>query len=459
MKSTELWQAVLTELRLFLPSAKFAVFFSQTFIAQRKRLPGNKSLVAVAVPHSYARDTIQGRYLKKIKSSLDRITGLSNEIQLVIKAAPAPNGTTEPGPLFQASQDQQTNQENQVFLALKQARVRPEYNFESFAVSPSNEVAYAAATAVAKNPGKAYSPLFLYGGVGVGKTHLMQAIAREIIEKKPEAALIYCMGEEFTNEIIEAIRSKKTEGFKKRYRSSEVLLIDDVQFIAGKNTVQEEFFHTFNAIQRNGGQVVLTSDRPPHEIKLLEDRLRSRFEGGLTIDIQEPNFELRTAILLIKAQQLSVSLPMDAAQLIAANVTSTRKLEGFLSRLTAEAQLRGQAISPEMVQGLLGSVPEQREAKPLVRPKEIVDAVAQHFDLKQAEIKSNVRSRPVLVPRQLAMYLLRQELNLPFVEIGQMFGGKDHSTVMHAVRKMGQELSQSENLRLELSLIRKSLYG
>jgi chromosomal replication initiator protein len=458
MKLHDLWQAVLTELQLTLPKAKFTVFFSQTFLVSRQKLKSGAFRVELAVPHSYAKDTIQNYYLKRVAASLDRITGTNNEVSLIIKSPP-PNGSGAAGPLFQISQEQKADSQNQVLEALNRVRIRPEYNFEAFAVSPTNEVAYAAATAVAKNPGKAYSPLFLYGGVGVGKTHLMQAIAHEIISKDPQVVLIYCMGEEFTNEIIEAIRNKRTQGFKQRYRTAQVLLIDDIQFIAGKNTVQEEFFHTFNAIQRGGGQVVLASDRPPHEIQLLEDRLRSRFEGGLTIDIQEPNFELRTAILLIKAQQLSVSLPMDVAQLLAADITSTRKLEGVLSRLATESQLRNQAISLEMAQGILGSPPQQPEAKPVVRPKEIVDAVAQHFELKQGEMKSPVRSRPILVPRQLAMYLLRQELHLPLVEIGQMFGGKDHTTVMHAVKKMGQELSRSEDLRLELSLIRKKLYG
>ncbi len=288
----------------------------------------------------------------------------------------------------------------------------------------------------------------------------MQALAQEIVKRQPQASLIYCMGEEFTNEIINAIRTKKTDSFKVHYRSANVLLIDDIQFIAGKNMVQEEFFHTFNAVQRNGGQIVLASDRPPHEIKLLEDRLRSRFEGGLAIDIQEPNFELRTAILLIKSQQLESPLAMDVAQLIAANITSTRKLEGFLTRLVAESRLRQQNISLEMAQSLLGNSQEKpTEAKPLVRPREIVETTAHHFNLKQNQIKGNVRTRPILIPRQLAMYLLRKELALPFIEIGQMFGGKDHSTVMHAVKKMGQLLSQSEELRLELSLIRKKLYG
>ena len=460
MNTQRLWQSVLAELELFLSSSKFSLFFSKTFVVNRQSLGKKKYLVTIAVPHAYARDIIEKHYLEQVQKSLNRITGCSNKIKLIIKSFKQKvSPKTDSGPLFQTNQALKKEQEKQIKNALYRARISPELSFKNFAVSPTNEVAYAAATAVAKNPGRAYNPLFLYGGVGVGKTHLMQAIAQEIIKKSSQTSLIYCMGEEFTNEIIEAIRGKKTEAFKRRYRSSGVLLIDDIQFIAGKTTVQEEFFHTFNAVKRNDGQIVLTSDRPPSEIKLLEDRLRSRFEGGLTIDIQEPNFELRTAILLIKSQQLKNPLSMDVAQLVAASISSTRKLEGFLSRLAAEANLHQKPISIEMAQSLLKeSSNNSVEAKPIVRPKEIIDVVARHFDLKQNQIKSPVRSRTILIPRQLAMYLLRRELKIPFTDIGLLFGGKDHSTVMHSVKKMSQLLGSSEELRLELSAIRKKLY-
>ena len=459
MNNQQLWQSVLAELQLSLSASKFSLFFSKTFIDSYKKQTEKNASVEIAVPHAYARDTIQAHYLERIQKSMDRITGHQHQIKLVIKSVPVKtNG--ESGPLFQSSRALEEEKEQIFQNALVKAGLRKDFSFENFAVSPTNEVAYAAATAVAKNPGKTYNPLFLYGGVGVGKTHLMQALAQEVVRKQPDIPLVYCMAEEFTNEIVEAIRNKKTSSFKQRYRSSRLFLTDDVQFISGKTTVQEEFFHTFNAVLRNGGQVILTSDLPPHEITLLEDRLRSRFEGGLTIDIQEPNFELRTAILLIKSQQMKISLPMDVAQLIAGNISSTRKLEGFLSRLAAETRLRREAISLEMAQSLFGTpIDLPIEARPVVRPKEIIEAVARHFNIKYHEIKGNVRVRSILVPRQLAMYLLRQELNLPYEEIGRLFGGKDHSTVMHAVRKMGLLFGSNEELRLELSSVRKKLYG
>ena len=228
------------------------------------------------------------------------------------------------------------------------------FTFDNFAVSSSNEVAHAAAKAVAKQPGQMYHLLFIYGGVGVGKTHLMQAAGHEILRKNPDTRLVYCTGEEFTNEIIEAIRGRSTANFRQKYRKAKALLLDDVQFIGGKDTVQEEFFHTFNAINKEGGQVILTSDRLPREIVGLEDRLRSRFEGGLTVDVQEPTFELRAAILLIKAQQLKINLPIRVAQAIAANIVSVRGLEGFLLKINSEQLTRKEPLTEEFALALLG---------------------------------------------------------------------------------------------------------
>lgn len=455
MKTDQLWNAVLTELQLTVPPSRFAVLFSQTFILSQKE-KGKTLNVNVASPHLFGLNAIRNQYLAKIASIISRLTGKKANIQLSIHSKPNASFKKTKTPLF----DYQQTSADIFKEALEKALLKPAYSFENFAVSPTNEVAYAAAMAVAQKPGSAYNPLFLYGDVGVGKTHLMQAVAQEILKKSPQTPLIYRMGEEFTNEIIEAIRNKKTNAFKAKYRSSNVLLIDDVQFIAGKTHVQEEFFHTFNALHGNGGQIVLTSDRPPAEIKLLESRLRSRFEGGLIIDIQEPNFELRTAILLIKAQQLKLSLPMDVAQLIANHISSTRKLEGFLVRLEAEIKIRNRSCSPDLVSSLLDKPKSPiYETRPLVRPKEVVEAIANHFNLRQMEIKGKARSRKIVVPRQLAMYLLRKDLNLTLVEIGHFFGGKDHTTVMHSVDKMRKQLSQSEGLRLDLSQIRKRLYS
>ncbi len=342
-------------------------------------------------------------------------------------------------------------------LAAQKAHLREDFTFDSFAVSGSNEMAYAAASAVAQTPGAVYNPLFLWGGVGVGKTHLMQSIGNVILRQNPETRINYCMGEEFLNEIIGAIRNKKTLEFKERYRQLNVLLIDDIQFIAGKDTAQEEFFHTFNAITRAGGQIIMTSDRPPHEIHPLEDRLRSRFEGGLTIDIQQPTFELRTAILLIKAQKLALELPMNLAQIIASEVESTRKLEGVVFKLHSAHRFQNKPLDENLVRMVLG-----QESKPVitrqnVKPSSIVRAVTSHFHVSANTLRGESRKREYVTARHIAMYLMKSELDVPYAEIGHTFGGRDHSSVMHAVAKIEKDMKENSTLNQHISAIRVSL--
>ena len=339
-------------------------------------------------------------------------------------------------------------------------KLNRDYTFANFAVSSSNQMAYAAATAVAETPGTSYNPLFFYGGVGVGKTHLMQAIGNDILSKQQTTRVIYCMGEEFTNEIIDAIQTKTTKRFKDKYRTAKVLLIDDVQFLEGKLKVQEEFFHTFNAIQREGGQVVLTSDRPPHEIDRLEERLQSRFEGGLLVDVQNPDFELRCAILRIKAQQKNIVLPVSIAQILAANSESVRKLEGLLTRLMTEAQFKKLPLSEELARSIVGRpVNQPAELKKMVSPKQVAELVMKRFGITLTQIKSARRNRPLARPRQVLMYLLRTELNLPLEEVGDWVGGRDHTTVLHAVDTISTLLSTNELLRDDVSWIKKELFG
>jgi chromosomal replication initiator protein len=286
----------------------------------------------------------------------------------------------------------------------------------------------------------------------------MQAIGHEVLKQNSQTKIIYCMGEEFTNEIINAIRAKNTDIFKRKYRTARVLLIDDVQFIAGKTTVQEEFFHTFNTLQREGGQIVLTSDRPPEEIAKLEDRLRSRFEAGLIIDIPKPDFELRAAILLIKAKQRGMDLPMDITQTIAANIDSIRKMEGFLVRLTTEVETKKIPLTVELVNSLLGkSIEENGRPRKQLKPKQIMEVVAEYFNLKIAELKSPTRLKNIALPRQILMYLLRTELGIPLMEVGELLGGRDHTTIIHGVEKITNLLSINEDLRVDISGIRQKL--
>lgn len=342
-------------------------------------------------------------------------------------------------------------------LAAQKAHLREDFTFDTFAVSGSNEMAYAAAGAVASNPGQAYNPLFLWGGVGVGKTHIMQAIGNTILKANPEVLINYCMGEEFLNEIIGAIRNKKTLEFKERYRQLKVLLIDDIQFIAGKDTAQEEFFHTFNAITRSGGQIIMTSDRPPHEIHPIEDRLRSRFEGGLTIDIQQPTFELRTAILLIKSQKMGLDLPMPLAQMVAAEVESTRKLEGVIFKIHSAHRFQNKALDESLIRSILG-----QESKPVIerrklKPSAILRAVTSHFHVSTNTIRGPSRKKEYVLARHIAMFLLKQELDVPLTEIGRSFGGRDHTSVMHAVEKIGKDMAENNTVHQHITAIRSSL--
>jgi chromosomal replication initiator protein len=285
----------------------------------------------------------------------------------------------------------------------------------------------------------------------------MQAIGNTLLHNNPDVPILYCMGEEFLNEIIAAIRSKRQLEFKERYRKLKVLLIDDIQFIAGKDTAQEEFFHTFNAITRSGGQVIMTSDRPPHEIHPLEDRLRSRFEGGLTIDIQQPTFELRTAILLIKAQKVALDLPMELAQIVASEVESTRRLEGVIFKLHSAHRFQGRPLNESLVREILGSESRPVIAKQNLKPTMILRAVTSHFHVSVNTLRGDSRKKEFVLARHIAMFLLKTELDLPFMEIGRIFGGRDHTTVMHGVQKIGEDIEENSTISQHVSAIRVSL--
>jgi chromosomal replication initiator protein len=335
--------------------------------------------------------------------------------------------------------------------------LRPDFTFETFAVSTTNEMAHAAASAVSNRPGDSYNPLFLYGGVGVGKTHLMHAIGNNILQNNPNARILYSTGEEFTNEIVQAIQTKKARYFKEKYRTVHVLLVDDVQFIAGKNAVQEEFFHTFNALTKQQSQVVLTSDRPPHEINLMEDRLRSRFEAGLMIDIQQPSFELRTAILLVKAKAQRLSIPIELAKTIASRVESARKIEGIITSIRSEIELKGKELNADLIESILKVEVEQKRPTIRVTPADVIKTVANHYRLKQTALKGKRRVKELVTARHIAMYLLKEELSLPLTEIGKWFSGRDHTSVLHATKKIQKDIRINENTRQDVSALRMTL--
>jgi len=458
MDKKKAWKTVLENLKINLSPASFSTWFSLTFITKVKKVDQNRQIVEIGCPSEFVRNTVETRYYGLIKKVLDQASGKKNDLVFLVKQkkslSKSENSKFQNGPLF-AVKTKKTSQKK----LIRKAGLRPDFNFDSFAVSSTNQMAHAAAQAVAQSPGKAYNPLFLYGGVGVGKTHLMQAVAQEILIKKPKIKIVYCTSEEFTNEIVNAIRKKATDEFKQKFRSAKVLLVDDIQFIAGKDRAQEEFFHTFNAIVRVGGQIVLSSDRPPDEINQLEIRLQSRFEGGLTIDIQNPDFELRTAILLIKAQQQKIKLPMDIAQLVAGNITSTSRLEGFLTRLVTEVKTKKESLTPELVGALLGQTNETVTPKRIVKPKELIRTVAFHYNLKINQLTGPKRDKFIVIPRQILMYLLRTELKMPLMEVGRVLGGRDHTTIMHGVDKITRLLPESEDMRVDIAGIKKRLYG
>jgi len=459
MDKDKVWSIVLENLKLSLSTANFATWFPSTFINQVKEVDKQRQITEIGCSSIFVSNTIENRYYGLIKEALDKATKKKNDLVFVVKENQEKKDKLELKAGAQPLFEEPVKKSDELKEALKRVGLRPDFNFNTFAVSSTNQMAHAATIAISKSPGKAYNPLFLYGGVGVGKTHLMQAVAYEILKRNPRSKIIFCMGEEFTNEIINAIREKNTKEFKQKFRSAKLLLVDDIQFIAGKTAVQEEFFHTFNAIWRAGGQIIMTSDRKPDEISKLEDRLRSRFEGGLIIDIQEPDFELRTAILLIKAQQKGLKLPIDVAQLIAGNITSTRKLEGFLIRLMTESKTKKETISLDFVQALLGQTNGTNLPQKIVKPREILSAIANHHSLKINDLVGPKRDRAIAVPRQILMYLLRTDLKLSLVDIGNFLGGRDHTTIMHGVDKITKLLSESEDLRVNVMGIRKKLYG
>jgi chromosomal replication initiator protein len=333
------------------------------------------------------------------------------------------------------------------------------YTFSNFIVGSANRLAHAAALSVAERPGHAYNPLFLYGGVGLGKTHLMHAIGNAVAVKFPRKRILYATSEKFTNDFINSIREQKMEDFRNRYRRIDVLLIDDIQFIAERERTQEEFFHTFNTIHEAGKQIVLSSDRPPKAITTLEERLRSRFEWGLIADLTPPDLETRIAILRSKAEDQLNLIPAEVIEFIARKVVSNvRELEGALNRVVAYASMSGMPINNELASAVLSNVmynPKKRS----ITPQRIVRAVADYYGVNLDQLRSSKRDKAIVVPRQIAMYLIREETDISLLRIGAELGGRDHSTVLHACDKINREMAENDELRREISAVREMIYS
>ena len=330
------------------------------------------------------------------------------------------------------------------------------YVFRTYVVGSANRFAHAASVSVAEHPGGKFNPLFLHGGVGLGKTHLLHAVGHRALELNSSLQVSYVTSEKFTNDLIAAIRSQRTEEFRLRYRETDILMIDDIQFIAGKESTQEEFFHTFNALYQSGKQVIISSDKPPKAIAALEERLRSRFEGGLIADVQQPDYEMRTAILRMKGEELDISLPADVYEYIAQkDQTNIRELEGALNKIVARAQLTNEPVTLQLaMEALADAAASSRRA---ATRDEVIEAVLRHFEIERRELAGKSRTRNVVLPRQIAMYLLREETGASLVEIGNELGGRDHTTVLHGIRQIERALPADMAVRGRVLAIREAL--
>lgn len=421
---------------------KNSVYFS--LLKQVKIADFSEDNITLSVIGQGAYDFLEKR-IDRIEFDFIELIQKKINIKLIIKI---PSKKNVPPPLLSF--------EPSIEDTFTRAGLNKKYNFDNFAVSTSNQVAYAAAQAVVNNPGSAYNPLFLYGGVGVGKTHIAQSVAKKILEENPAKKVYFCPGDNFTNELIESIREKATGRFRKKYRYLNLLIVDDIQFIAGKNAVQEEFFHTFNAIASAGGQIILTSDRPPSAIKNLEDRLHSRFLGGLTVDIQPPDFELRSAILLIKAKEKGIEVDIEAVKIIAERIIDCRGLEGTLLSIYAKILGIKEKIDLEVVE-MFFSQNGKKERK-RINPSEVIKTVCSFYNIKQSHLKSPSRAASIAFYRQITMYLLQKELGLTLSEVAETLNRKDHTTALHAKQKISNLLLHDINLKKEIDIITQSLF-
>ena len=418
------WEAILSIIELETSSVSFNTWFKDTELINIE-----ETELVVSVKNEFTKEILNTRYLELIRNSALQVLNKEYAIKFVL-----PNEQTNLN-----QKNIKKNEQLQDPLNYP-SNLNPRYVFDSFVVGNSNRMAHAAALAVAEAPARAYNPLFLYGGVGLGKTHLMHSIAHYILDQNPSAKVIYASSEKFTNELINSIRDDKNESFRNKYRNIDVLLIDDIQFITGKERTQEEFFHTFNALYEANKQIIICSDRPPKEIETLEERLRSRFEWGLIADIQSPDLETRIAILRKKAEIESLSVPEDVLLFIAKTVISNiRELEGALNRILAFSSLTNKPITVELANEALKDLISKDKPK-VITAEYILDVVANYFHLKPEELKSSKRTRNIAYPRQIAMYLCRKLTDLSLPKIGEKFGGRDHTTIIHGFDKISREL-------------------
>jgi len=446
MSKDELWQALLAQVQFHISKANFATWFKNTGILNK-----DGSEVIVSVPNNFSKEWLENKYNKLIFKILHNLDEDVKEVKYAVGCQPKDSFILSP-----SIDLGETQLEFQEFRVNRDTGLNPKYTFENFVIGPFNELPQAAAWAITQNPGSVYNPLFVYGGVGLGKTHLLQAVGNEVVKKFPQKKVKYASSEKFTSGIVDSIKNRTVDKFKSSYKDIDVLIIDDIQFLAGKEKTQEEFFHIFNSLYEKNKQIILSSDRPPKAISSLEERLRSRFEGGMIADIGLPDFETRMAILKTKSYEKKISLPDDVLEYISSNIqTNIRELEGTLNRLIAYQKINNKSPDLEVVKALLKSI--IFSPKRLVTPEKIIKEVCLFYNLKEKDLITGSRKKEIVKPRQVAMYLLREELKSSFPFIGRKFGGKDHTTAIHSYNKIAKESQLNENLAEEISLIKDQI--
>ncbi|WP_027877873.1 chromosomal replication initiator protein DnaA [Meiothermus cerbereus] len=438
MTQNTVWQNVLEYVRQSITEVEYHTWFEKI-----QPLGVVNGSLELGVPTSFFKGWIEDHYAELLTEALTRLGAQTPRFELrVVPGKPVQED------IFSASTPAKPQE--------ARARLNPKYIFENFVVGQNNNLAHAAAVAVAESPGNAYNPLFIYGGVGLGKTHLMHAVGHSVAQRFPDKKIEYVSTETFTNELINAIREDRMTEFRDRYRSVDLLLVDDIQFIAGKERTQEEFFHTFNALYEARKQIILSSDRPPKDILTLEARLRSRFEWGLITDIQPPDLETRVAILKMNSEYRNMRIPEEVLEYIAKQITSNiRELEGALMRVIAYASLNGVQLSKAVAIKALSDVFSASETSQ--SPEEILKAVAEHYNLKLEELRGAGRRKEVVIPRQIAMYLIREMTHASLPEIGQFFDGRDHTTVLYAIQKIQESLDTDPSIQQAIKGIKERL--
>jgi chromosomal replication initiator protein len=442
-----LWDSILTEIKKTVSEGNFATILKPTFLVSLE-----DDIATIGAPSQIMVGLLQKRFAEQIKLALRTHAGKDIDLIFIVKNNPHQIKTeSKTTPLFEKDSEKQ---QTKPFIG-HLPRVRQDFTFSNFAVSSTNQLAFVSAQRVAEKIGQSYNPLFIYGPVGVGKTHLMHAIANSAYQQAPEKKIIYTTSEEFTNEVVDAIRNNDTAKMKKRFRTAFVLLIDDIQFIEGKEKVQEELFHTFNILIDNGSQIVLTSDRPPQEIKRIEKRLSSRFAGGLTVDVGKPDLELKTAILQKKAEKFGHELPTEVALFMAENAEDTRSLEGLLLRIITQSTTNNAPINMELAEKALGHMVEEK--KEHLHSDDVVKAVCDFYMIKPTQLKGPKRDAALVRARQVCMYLLYVELKITHVEIGNLLGGRDHTTIMYGVDKIRALVENKEKVTEDISGIKRAI--